>query len=88
MPRHPRGLVTDLCPHDDDPATCPPCRRDAGKDEPAPVYAEVGREFQARYAGTCAGPSGCGGAIYAGQTCRIVTRGADRHTVHTLCAPF
>lgn len=52
----------DECDHGSDPATCPVCRRAAGKDKPAPV--ERTAIFTANYDGFC---SGCKLPIEVGQ---------------------
>lgn len=77
------GVVADLhhdpdgCPHGDDPAICPPCRRSAGKDKPEPTVVEF--EFTARYSGDC---TGCNLPIHIGQRCARLTNG---RTVHVGC---
>ena len=70
----------DGCPHGDDPAICPPCRRNAGKD--APITYEppaVEFRFRAKFAGNC--PS-CHLPIYVGQACARLT---DGRTIHEDC---
>lgn len=74
--------MDELCPHDDDPATCPPCRRAAGKDQP-PAEAFDTRivlgSFVARFSGHCIG---CHLPIHEGQRCVRTEHG---RTVHLGC---
>lgn len=72
----------DLCPQDDDPATCPPCRRTTGRDphitRTAATTVEFG--FTARYDGEC---GRCHLPIYPGQPCAQL---GDGRNVHQGCA--
>lgn len=75
--------MDELCEHDDDPNTCPPCRRKAGKDtslavEP-PTY---GRIFEAKFYGFC---RTCERGIEPGQSVRFKMQGGDDQVVHEEC---
>lgn len=73
--------MSDICPHDDDPATCPPCRRQRGADRPLGHTAPtVEFAFTARYEGAC---GACGLPVYVGQSCAHLSDGTN---VHRGCA--
>ena len=69
-------MTDDLCPHDGDPFSCPPCLRARRPDlveTPAPT---VERSFVARFTGDC---PGCNLPITVGQFCDRWTDGRTRH---------
>ena len=72
-------MADDLCPHDGDPHTCPPCQRAAGRiadpKPPAPLF-----DFIARYdSATC---RGCGVSSLVGQD---ATKWDDDAITHRTC---
>ena len=70
----------DGCPHGDDPAICPPCRRTAGKDAAlAHTPPAVEFRFTARYSGDC---PACHLPIHVGQACARLT---DGRSIHGAC---
>lgn len=80
--------MNDLCPHDDDPATCPPCRRADGRDQ-LPVdehtYSAV---FTAQFPGDC---QSCNLPIHQGQPVCFRTTHRDgitlerKQLIHKAC---
>lgn len=68
------------CPHGDDAATCPPCRRDRGADPAIAAEAPtVEYRFVARFPVDC---PACHLPLYIGQAAARLTNGA---TVHEEC---
>lgn len=74
--------MTDPCPHDDDPHSCPPCQN-ARRPKAAPVV-EYGHRFRARFGGDC---QGCHLPIHVGQAVQLVTIDDQRLTMHDGCTP-
>ena len=68
----------DTCPHDDDPAICPPC---VNARRPKPVATiELGSTFTARHPGYC---DECRLPVMVGQSIRSV----GHRYVHEACTP-
>lgn len=74
--------MTDLCPHDDDPNSCPPCVN-ARRPKPPPSVT-YGHRFLARFDGHC---PDCDLPIHRGQAVRLVTIDDRNRTLHDRCTP-
>jgi len=74
--------VSDLCPHDDDPATCPPCLHARRPDLTAPPAEEtVAWMTVAKYTGHC---PACNLPINIGDW---IAKWADGVIRHDSCKP-
>ncbi len=70
-------MPVEYCIHDDDPNTCPPCRRAAGRDKPLAVEPPVPEfTFYAKFDGTC---KACNLPTYTGQEITKMTNGEYWH---------
>ena len=73
-------MAEDVCPHDGDPHSCPPCQRARRGPEPSTDEGWT-TAFPAAYRGQC---RECGLPIYVGQMIRM--NRSTRQTIHGGCA--